>query len=205
MTFKTIDELCNLSFDDLTTLAEKGSTVLLESISSDIQNNLPIIHGGWAVRYVGPTSEGSHGKLVLVPKSSWAQGIWNEGQINFAIASGLTEAEAKSWFKADIRNKHDFLPLLNRVLHTGRQELINSYGHSDRNLLIRGYLDYRSDFTRSEYLEWSARTQIFEPKHPRRMLEFSNLLREVVADRAIDIKPTIGGEIFTESKTRPWE
>ena len=205
MTLKTIDELSNLSFDDLTELAAKGDTVLIERVSSDIRHNLPVIHGGWALRYVGPTSEDSFGKLVLVPKSSWAQGIWNSGQIVFARSTGLTEVEAKAWFKADIRNKHDFLPLLNHVLHGGRQELLARYGHSDRNLLIRGYLDYRSDFTRSEYLEWSARTQIFEPKHPRRMLEFSHLLREVVSDRDIDVKPTIGGESMVETKARPWE
>lgn len=205
MTLKNIDELSNLSFDDLTELAAKGNTVLIERVSSDIQHNLPVIHGGWALRYVGPSSEDSFGKLVLVPNSSWAQGIWNSGQIVFAMSTGLTEAEAKAWFKADIRNKHDFLPLLNHVLHGGRQELLDRYGHSDRNLLIRGYLDYRSDFTRSEYLEWSARTQIFEPRHPRRMLEFSHLLREVVSDRDIDVKPTIGGETISESKTRPWE
>ncbi len=207
MGLTTPKTLAQLTVDELNTLGEQGETVLITDISNDVRHELPLLPGGWATRYVGATEDGATGKLVLIPTCRYTQQLWNDGQIKLAMRAGLSRTQAQAWFSADIRNKHELLPLLDTVLNCHEDDLYHTYGHRNRGEVVRGYLDYRFEFTKPEYLQWRARTQITEPRHPRRLVDFANLLRIMIQDTELDPRPVIGGnepEPVT-ADTRPWE
>lgn len=207
MSLTALQELARLTVDELNARGESGHTVLITDISNDIRLDLPLLPGGWATRYVGATESGATGKLVLIPTCRYTQQLWNDGQIKLAQRAGLSRVQAQAWFSADIRNKHELLLLLDTVLNCHEDDLYHTYGHRNRAEVVRGYLDYRFEFTKPEYLQWRARTQITEPRHPRRLVDFANLLRIMIQDTELDPRPVIGGNepepVAVDA--RPWE
>lgn len=164
--------LTRLTADELDERGRTGNVILMDSVPCSQAKSLPKLAGGWIAKYVGMTSPGSTGRVVLLPAMEWNRKLWRQGQYAIATAAGLTGPQAVLWMSSSAKAKHDETVLARLV-----QVLAN-----DR--LRDAYLAYEPDGSYNDFLRWSARNDVVDELTASTRRAVVTLLREILDGEA---------------------
>lgn len=143
-----VQNLANLTADELDNMAKEGNVVLIDSIHPNDAQQLPALTGGWEARYVGSKEGKNLGRVLLVPIREWNIKLWRQGQFAIGQRAGLTKEQTSAWLTSRVKGKHD-----EAILH----HLVAILNDPKRR---KAYGLFNVDGTYNDMLRWEARNDV---------------------------------------------
>lgn len=188
-----VRELIDYTADQLDTIGASGNTVLLANyVYSEPFQNIELA-GGWIASFVGRTEVGAVGKILLIPKHEWTRVVWRKGQVDKAVAKGLTTEQANRWIESRVNQRHRMFDLLLATIN-------------DKEA-VAAYMAYDVNGDSNDSLRWSAHNSINDQLQHNRRVIFIQLLRDVLD---LNPEPEFTGRPIMKGDSsgivlRPWE
>lgn len=178
-----VQNLANLTADQLDDMAKEGNVVLIDSINPKHATNLPALTGGWEARYVGTRDGKNNGRVLLVPLREWNIKLWRQGQFAIGQRAGLTKEESSAWLTSRVKGKHDETILKNLAI------ILND------PKLRQAYRAFNVDGSYNDMLRWEARNDVNDG------LPIAD--RKVLAALVVDMEATLARYAESRDPSKP--
>lgn len=161
-----LDQLAEMTADDLDSLALKGENRLLEIAFSD-DLKLPKLAGGWTARLSGARTPGKNVRIVIEPNTNWTNKLVKRGIVARCLAEGMTELQAGTFLCWGNRFKIEFIVHIARLLKNPKK----------RDAYIE--LTESAQLTGDEFDKWLSRMGLSDTTRVDRVYDQAGILRDL--------------------------